>query len=296
MKKTILNFINPVKWIKAYKYHKTQKKYDKSSFDLELFLYSKILRNDMLHYGYFEDINIDTNDISINKFEDAQVLYAKNIIDQINDYDAPVLDVGCGMGGLSAMMLKKNMKVEALTPNFNQVEYIRKKYPDLKVHHKKFEDFIPSKKYKTIINSESLQYIKLEDAFSIIDLSLAKGGRWIIADYFRKIEKSSNKSGHKFDNFIKMANEKGWQVVYEKDISKNILPTIQYLNMFAQRFLIPVKHYAFEKLRFKKPWLYFMTNELREKVDAKIYKELYSVDPDSFMNEKKYVLLVLERK
>jgi len=296
MKKLILNFLNPVKWVKAYKYHKTQKAYDKSNFDLELFLYSKMLRNDMLHYAYFEDVNIDPGDISIKQFEDAQVLYAQNIIDNIKDFESSVLDVGCGMGGLSDMMLKKDMKVEALTPNRNQVDYIRKNHPKITVHHKKFEKFVPSKKYKTIINSESLQYIKLEDAFINVDKALSNDGRWIIVDYFRKIENSTNKSGHVYDDFIEQAKNNGFKVVHERDISKNILPTIKYINMYAQRFLIPIKHYSLEKLRYKKPWLYFMTKELREGIDKKISKELKVVDPEIFLNEKKYVLLVLERK
>lgn len=292
----ISNFLNPVVWFKAYQYHKAQKQYDKSQYDLELFLYANILRNDMLHYGYFENVDIDPDNISIKQFEDAQILYASNIIKQIKDNDGAVLDVGCGMGGLSAMMLQKNMKVEALTPNLNQVEYIRKKHPKLNVYHTKFENFVTDNKYKTIINSESLQYIKLQDAFRNVEKYMAEEGRWIIADYFRKEEKATNKSGHVLEKFLAQAAENGWRVVYEQDISLNILPTIKYVNMYAQRFLLPVKHFAFEKLRFKKHWLYFMTSELQEKVNNKITKELQTINPDIFLNEKKYVLLVLERK
>jgi 2-polyprenyl-3-methyl-5-hydroxy-6-metoxy-1,4-benzoquinol methylase len=292
----ISNVLNPIVWFNAYKYHKAQKQYDKSKYDLELFLYANILRNDMLHYGYFENIDINPDDISIKQFEDAQILYANNIIQQIKNNDGTVLDVGCGMGGLSALMLQKNMTVEALTPNLNQVEYIRKKHPKLKVYHTKFEDFVADKKYKTIINSESLQYIKLHDAFRNVEKDLAEGGRWIIADYFRKAEIATNKSGHVLDKFLAQAAENGWRVVYEQDISLNILPTIKYVNMYAQRFLLPVKHFAFEKLRFKKPWLYYMTSEQQQKVNSKISKELQTINPDIFLNEKKYVLLVLERE
>ena len=42
-----------------------------------------------------------------------------------------VLDVGCGMGGLSKILFDNNLKVQALTPDNNQKEYIKSKYPNL---------------------------------------------------------------------------------------------------------------------------------------------------------------------
>lgn len=249
----------------------------------------------MLHYGYFDDPDIDPVDLSIRQFENAQVRYASKIMEHIQNREQPVLDVGCGMGGLSAMMLADNLKVEALTPNTNQVNYIRTKMPGLKVHHMKFEEFRAGEKFGTIINSESLQYIKLEDAFENVETAMAEGGRWIIADYFRTTSQAKHRSGHQMEDFLKMAGTRGWKIVHEEDISKHILPTIRYVYMYAERFLLPLKHFGFEKLRFKKPWLYYMTESLREKADAKIAKELRAVDPGLFLNEKKYVLMVLGR-
>jgi len=287
--------LNPLKWFRAFQFQRRQKSFDKSSFDLELYLYSKILRNDMLHYGYFDNPDIDPVDLSIRQFEDAQVRYARKIMEHIQNKELGVLDVGCGMGGLSAMMLAENLKVEALTPNTNQVNYIRIKIPGLGIHHMKFEEFRADKKFGTIINSESLQYIRLEDAFENVENALAGGGRWIIADYFRTTDMAKHRSGHQMADFLRMAGERGWKIVYEEDISRHILPTIRYVYMYAERFLLPLKHFGFEKLRFKKPWLYYMTESIREKADAKIEKELRAVDPELFLNEKKYVLMVLER-
>jgi 2-polyprenyl-3-methyl-5-hydroxy-6-metoxy-1,4-benzoquinol methylase len=74
----------------------------------------------MLHYGYFENIDIAAEDISLKAIEDAQIKYAQNIIDLIKNKDGLILDVGCGMGGLSGMLAAEKLKVEALTPNINQ--------------------------------------------------------------------------------------------------------------------------------------------------------------------------------
>jgi cyclopropane fatty-acyl-phospholipid synthase-like methyltransferase len=292
----VTDFLNPVRWVKAYRFQKQQKSFDKSAFDLELYLYAQMLRNDMLHYGYFEDPDVNPDQISIRQFEDAQIFYAKKIISHIQKTDEPVLDVGCGMGGLSALLLKDNVPVEALTPNYNQVSYIGKTMPGLKVHHRKFEDFKPERKFGTIINSESLQYIRLQDAFQNVEDSLNPGGRWIIADYFRTGSHAKHHSGHQMEDFFRMAAERNWKVVHEEDISLHILPTIKYVYMYASRFLMPLKHFAFEKLRYKKPWLYFLTSSLRTKAEEKMKRELMAVDPELFLSEKKYVLLVLENQ
>jgi len=288
--------LNPLEWFRAYRFHQQNAKFDKSSYDLELYLYSKILTNDMLHYGYFEDINVKPECISLQLLEYAQIRYAQNIIEQIKDDKNLILDVGCGMGGLAKMMLDKGLSVEVLTPNKNQIEHISVKYPQLKRYHCKFEHIVTDNKYGTIINSESLQYITLDDAFAHVGKLLMPGGRWIIVDYFRTNETGINKSGHLLSAFYQKCQTNNWRIVFEQDITKNVVPTIAFVNMYADRFLQPLKHFAFEKLRFKKAWLFYLVRGMREKIDAKIQKERASIDPVMFLNEKKYVLFVLERK
>jgi len=289
----IKTLINPVKWIKAYRFQKKNAKFDKSSYDLELFLYSKILSNDMLHYGYFEDTSVEPDRISIKDFEDAQIRYAQNIIDQISNVNGKILDVGCGMGGLSAMMLNKGYQVEALTPNKNQKQHIDSKYPNLVCHNMKFEDLIINDKYATIINSESLQYINLNTAFEKIDQLLEKNGRWIVVDYFRTSE--SAKKPHLQKDFVDEISKRNWKIVFEKDISMNVLPTLKLVSLYANRFFIPLKHFAFEKLRYKKAWIYYLTEDLRISISNKINKEMKTIDPENFLKERKYVFYVVER-
>ena len=66
--------------------------------------------------------------------------------------------------------------------------------------------------------------------------------------------------------------------------------------MYLERFLLPVKHFGYEKLRFKKAWLYYLTKNLRESIEVKLDRERASIDPKMFENEKKYILFVLEKK
>lgn len=295
MKKGLKPFLNPVSWFKAWRYNRQLTRQKRSAKDPELNLYSQILSNDMLHYGYFHHPDVSPETLSIKDVEEAQVQYAQNIIEYVNQKEGPVLDVGCGMGGLAAMLLNNGNQPEALTPDRNQANYIKNQYPEIPCYHAKFEKFEGHKQYNTIIHSESVQYIKIQDAFDQVDRLLKSNGRWIVVDYFRKNGDTHNKSGHVLEDFKAMVGERGWEIRTEKDITANVLPTLRFINMYAQRFLLPVKEFAFEKLQKKNGWLYYLTGDLRESLDKKLDKELAAVDPELFAKEKQYVLMVIER-
>ena len=192
MNSIIKKILNPIELIRAFKFHKKQKNHKKSSEDLELMLYSKIIRNDMLHYGYFDNPDVEPDSISIKDLENAQMRYVEILIKQISDTGKKVLDVGCGMGGLSNILLEKGFQVESLTPDNNQKNYITSKYKQLKVHHMKFEDFKSESKFNTVINSESLQYIDLDKAFDLVPEILSKNGKLIIIAFQGGFEKKIN--------------------------------------------------------------------------------------------------------
>lgn len=294
--RNLLPFLNPLAWFKAFRFAKRNSKYDRSTFDLELSLYSKVLSNNMLHYGYFEDINTAPETISAKQFEDAQILYASNIIEHIVDTDNPVLDVGCGMGGLSQMIYNQGFKVDSLTPNRNQIEYINTFQPQLSTYHCKYEQFNADKMYGTIINSESLQYISLSEAFIKTNSIVVPNARWIIVDYFSLEKGAEDQKPHHLETFYQKSKEYGWRVTYEKDITLNVLPSLAFLDMYVNRFLLPLKHFTYEKLRFKLPKFYYLSEQIRSSIDAKIEREIRTVDPDVFRKERRYMMIVLDRE
>ncbi len=293
--KNILHFLNPIQWLKAHSFAKQNAKFDKSTYDLELYLYSEMLNNKMLHYAYFEDTEIKPEDISFRIFEEAQIRYADNIIKSIKTTKDAILDVGCGMGGLAEMMHHKEFNVECLTPNKNQINFINIEIPELITHHCKYEEFDGNQKYGTIINSESLQYIPMKEAISKTNELILPLGQWVISDYFSIAKIGDHQKPHHLESFLHQVQKQGWTIVSQKDITHHILPTLTYIDMYVNRLIKPLKHYGFEKLRFKKPKLFYMVSKLRNHVDAKIEKETRTVDPEVFLNEKKYMFLILEK-
>ncbi len=290
-----LFLLNPWHWWKARQYAKKQAAFDKKQFDLELWLYGKMLRNNMLHYGYFDDPQTEAAGISLLDFERAQMRYAEQIVEQVRVQSGPVLDAGCGMGGLSVLLHQAGAKVEALSPNKDQIAYIREHFPYLTTHDSTFEDFETPARYGTVVHSESLQYIPLERAFAQMDTLLASGGQWIVVDYFRLHERGTNKSAHLLEDFEQALARHGWKAVVRRDITPNIMPSLRFFNVYVDRILLPVKHYAFEKLRYKKPFWHYFSLRFQEGIDRKVQKELASIDPAKFMDEKKYLLFVLEK-
>ncbi len=294
MNKIILDLLNPVNWLNAYKFHNNNKKFDKSTYDLELHFYSNVLKTNMLHYGFFNDTEIRGADISISMIEEAQLNYANKILEAVTDKLSPTLDVGCGMGGLSQLLHLNGFDSVALTPNKNQIQFIGEKFPHLTKHCTKYEKFSTDLKFGSIINSESLQYINLDLAFKKSDEILKKGGRWIIIDYFRTSKKG--KSGHILSDFQKKIEENGWKIIQERDITLNILPTLKFIKLYSDRLLQPLKHFIFEKIRYKYAWIFFLTKKIRKKLEKKLNKEVSQIDPEKFLIGKKYMFFVLEKK
>lgn len=294
MNSVIKNFLNPIKIIKAFRFEHKQKKYRRSVSDLELMLYADISKNDMLHYGYFENTEIAPEDISISEIEKAQIRYAENIVNKIINKNELILDVGCGMGGLAAILIQQGYNVEVLTPNIKQIKYINEKYKNLPSYNVKYEDLNVDKKYGVVITSESLRYIDLDKAFSKTVDILSSKGQWIISDFF-DIGNNISKKNHTWAEFLNKIKEHRLEIIHQQDITKNILPFFKFFNLYVTRFAFPIIDYLENKLLIKKAWLYYLTSDSRASLRRKALKETASINPERFMNENKYMLMVLKK-
>jgi 2-polyprenyl-3-methyl-5-hydroxy-6-metoxy-1,4-benzoquinol methylase len=295
MNDPLLPFFNPVALVRAWLFHCRTNKYYKPSDDLELVLYSRILKNDMLHFGYFENGDLPVEFISLGQLEEAQKRYAEIVLACIRNKDSFVLDVGCGMGGLSYKLHNSGFKVEALTPNKSQFLYLKKRDETLPCYHCKFESFSTQKKFGTILNAESLQYIPLEEAFHKADEIIEPHGQWIISDCFRLNQGTTSRSGHQLSAFSEKLKEHGWSITYERDITLNVIPTLKLVSVYINRFLLPLADYAEEKLRYKKAWLYYLTEKSRQSLTGKMKMQISAVNPETFCAERKYMLFVLQK-
>jgi len=126
--------------------------------DPQLQLYTRILPDDFLHYGYFDDPRTAPESISLEDIRRAQTRYSERVLEHVVDTSAPVLDVGAGMGGMVRMLAEKGFSPTALTPDRHQVQYIETTYPDVPVIEGRFHE-VGWAKYErhfgTVITAES---------------------------------------------------------------------------------------------------------------------------------------------
>ncbi|TND07561.1 MAG: type 11 methyltransferase [Bacteroidetes bacterium] len=295
-KLVLKRFINPVHLWRVIRLQRNRKKVKRVYDDAQLKLYHQLLPGDYLHYGYFDDPSVHPLDMTINMIYKAQDRYAEKIAELVTDTQRPILDIGCGMGGLLGLMNKRGLHATGLTPDVNQARHIRTKYPNTLIESR-FEDLDGTKYEKhfgTVITSESLQYLETEIALPLIDRILVSGGKWLACDYFRT-GTEGEKSGHNWKLFAEALEKHRFRITWQEDITPNILPTIAYVHHWAANIGVPVKNFALEKLKVKSPGIHYALEEAIPLIEEKIKKNIDTVDPAIFAANKRYVLMVIER-
>ena len=298
----IKRIVHPGHLIRALGLQWNRKVNKRAYDDAQLAFLSEILPGGFLHYGYFDDPDRLAANISLNDLLGAQRRYAELLLECAQDRSTPVLDIGCGMGTLSAMLVERGYHAVALTPDRLQARHIEAKHPDIPVIRCKFED-LPDPadhtgRYGTVVTSESLQYLNLDRALPLLRDILKPGGRWIACDYFRRGdgEAGGDRSGHDWDRFRERVTREGWAITYERDITAHVLPTLRYMHMWGARFGVPLLKFSLLKLRAKQPAAHYLLQDVFQMLDGTIEDNLELIDPDVFARTKRYMLMVLERK
>jgi len=265
----------------------------------QLKLYNRMLPGDFLHYGYFDDPDTPPETISFDAFHRAQRRYAELLLDLIEHRDAPIseapipdapiLDAGCGMGGMPGLLAAAGHNVTGLTPDRFQADHIRNTYPGIPVLRCRFED-IDVDKYSayfgTIIHAESLQYMDPDGVFAVVDKIMAQSGTWIVADYFRvgnpptraapadatPTTGRADRSGWRLDAFRARLREHRYTVAHEADITANVLPTLGFACLLADRIALPALDFAHDKLRAKNPALHYVLENVAERARDAAYE------------------------
>ena len=294
----VKKLVHPGKAFTLFKLIRKKTDSPRSSRDLQLELYSKILPSGFLNYGYFAEPDVSPESLSLDDIRAAQVKYGELIVSHITDSESPVLDAGCGMGGLIGLLLKNNMTPIGLTPDEYQIKHLEKKFPRITLLQTKFEN-IPGEHYAhffgTVVMAESLQYMSLEKTAPVVAAILKNKGTWIVTDYFQ-ISPAKHDSGHPWEDFAGAIKQHGFKVIFQKDITCHVLPTLAYLNMWGANLGRPLLDFVQNRFKRKHPALSYLLAETIEDVTTSIHDHLDIINPDIFKKEKSYRLLVLQKK
>jgi MPBQ/MSBQ methyltransferase len=265
--------------------------------DTRLALYSQILPSDFLHYGFFDDVHQLPEEISLHDITRAQARYAELLIDLAGNPSDPVLDIGCGMGGLSRMLRDRGFSPTALTPDRMQIAHIQKNLPGIPTIRTKLEKLAAADyagQFGTVFTAESLQYLKLDLALPIMQTILKPGGKWVACDYFLA-RPSTDPTCHNWEMFNKRLEQAGWRVTYERDITPNILPTLSFLHMLATRFGLPMLGFGTLRLKRKQPGIYHLLEKALDQLEGAAADNIALINPSEFAKDRRYMMLVMER-
>ena len=277
--------------------HRHRKANRRAFDDTRLELYSRILPSDFLHYGYFEDVELKPERVSLDALAAAQARYAELLLELVGPNASPVLDIGCGMGGLTRMLHARGHDPVALTPDRLQAAYVAKHVPDVQVIRSKLEKLdadAHAGRYASVVTAESLQYLKLDQALPILQKILRPGGSWVACDYF-KTQTTADATCHHFDTFAERVVADGWRIVYQRDVTAHVLPTLAFIHMLATRFGLPLMDFAVLRLRRKQPALHHLLGSLIDQLGGVANDNVGLINPTQFARDRQYMLLKLER-
>lgn len=247
---------------------------------------------EFLHLGYFDSIDVEPTEISLGDIKRAQERYAERILEFITDRDHLVLDVGCGMGGLLRMLEQRKFRVVGLTPDLNQVAYLKSTFR-CPIIHARLEDYSDLKnQFGTIVAAESLQYLDRAQLLARIRQGLRPGGRWVLIDYLDKIDGGSTRPSWEF--VLRSLEEGGFSVIHNEDVTPHILPTVRFLHHLGQRFALPIFDFLTLKLEQREPGISYLLGEILGDFRRVLRLNLSIVDPEKFALAKNYRLVVAD--
>jgi hypothetical protein len=264
--------------------------------DLELALYASVFGNNFLHYGYFPQLPVDPETISLATVRSAMNDYASLLVERVQPAER-ALDIGCGMGGLLARLNEIGVRATGLTPNLAQTAHIRANWPHIPVVNSTLEAAAQAgvqPSFDVLINAESFQYINLDSGMATVRKLFALDAtnpRWLCIDYFRLNEGARNKSGHMLQAFEDGLARHGFEVREKVDVTENVLPSLAYGRMLAKRLALPLLRFSVDKFFLRRPLLAYLFHDwVVGKLDA---IKLDTLDPDVFRRDKRYLLFTL---
>jgi len=140
----------------------------------------------------------------------------------------------------------------------------------------------------------------MEESFSILNQILKPGGVIIIFDFFKQdnIEgKSPLGGGHSIGAFYNLVKQYNYNIIDDKDVTKNLSPNLKLVNDFLVDRFIPFSRTLnkFMLSRYKTLYKIFRWL-LRKKIDKLSFKYSADRNEENFIKYKTYRLITLVKK
>lgn len=184
-----------------------------------------------LHYALFENEN---ESISTAQEHSTELLLAR-----LPSPPARILEVGIGLGTTLLRLTHLGYEADGITPDEKQIAMVHERYNDeFTVKCVSFEAFEGGRDYDVVLFQESSQYIDSETLFMRAH-QLAP--RVIVLDEFALQPLETPGALHSLDRFKSAAEQAGFRIEEEVDLSQRAAPTVGYFIERLPRYREAIK-------------------------------------------------------
>lgn len=246
--------------------------------------YQDLTGSSHLHYGYWQPIPTEADDLTMGKLRQAQAQYTQHLFSFLPPDIKTVLDVGCGNGDNAALLLARGLEVEGIAPDpLQQSTFLQKTQGKARFNSTTFQGFIEEislhqsdKKYDLLLFSESTQYMASETIASGAKLLVKPGGYVLLADMLRRhgdYQKGMFSNCLVNEHLRKAMEKAGFTLLKNDDISANIAPTLDLCVQSFETFGISTLTYIANLIKIAVPPLYKLLKYFFGKQTKKLMAE-----------------------
>lgn len=250
-----------------------------------------------LHYGYWtDDLPVEIQNIAA-----AQARYTEFLMDRIPQGVRTILDVGCGAGNTARKLLDRGYRVDCVSPNGPLTAAARALLGDRVAFFEcRFEDLETDRRYDLILFSESLLFMKLDQALAKALELLSPGGYLLITDIFKLPAegKSPIGGGQHLPVFREALGRQPVEIVADEDMTPRIAPTFDVLDQAYRQAIQPSYELLMARLAAKYPWtVRFLKWKFRSKIERYEHKHFSGRrNGENFKRYKSYRLFLLRKR
>jgi len=174
-----------------------------------------------LHYGLFA-----SKEESIGAAQDRSTAL---LIGRLPPPPASLLEVGIGLGSTLDRLTRLGYDAEGISPDERQVAAARSLFgPGLRAHAAALETFETTRRFDAIVFQESSQYIDSNALFERTRRLATPGSTVVALDEFALRPVDRPGALHRLDHFLDAADQEGFRLEEEVDLSRAAAPTVDY--------------------------------------------------------------------
>lgn len=272
-----------------------------TELNFELYFVTEVLGLRSLHYGYWDEPRSIAR-IDLEELGRSQARFTEKLVEFVPPDVKTVLDVGAGIGDNARALSRSGLRVTALSPDRNHERYFAAlDDPNVSFQRTTFEAFASSERFDLVLFSESHNYFDRRVGLQKAHDLLRPGGWLLVSGMLRSEDGAAYPADFEIADhaYARLAAECGFAPVQISDITPNVLPTIEMIDLAVSEILEPTLRFAEAYATTRSPWKtklfrLFLSRE-HDEVRRVLKKLRRKTDPERFRTRIRYATLLFQK-